>query len=50
MTAYSDAERVDWLIGYDGARLKSHNCGLYGPFFIPGWFVMWTMDDDIDWG
>jgi hypothetical protein len=21
-----------------------------GLLFIPGWFAMWTMDDDIDWG
>jgi hypothetical protein len=26
---------VDWLIGYDGVRLTSQNCGLYGPIAHP---------------
>jgi hypothetical protein len=34
---------VEWYVSYDGVRLTSQNCGLYGLIFLPGWFVMWTM-------
>jgi hypothetical protein len=30
-------------ISYDGVRLISQNCGLYGPIVRPRVIVMWTM-------
>jgi hypothetical protein len=32
-----------WQIGYDGMRLESQNCGLYGPIVHPRVTAMWTM-------
>jgi hypothetical protein len=39
-----------WYIGYDGVRLTSQNCGLYGPVFIFGWLQCGPWYNDIDWG
>jgi hypothetical protein len=32
-----------WQIGYDGVRLTSQNCRLYGPIFRPRTIAMWII-------
>jgi hypothetical protein len=35
------------MMGRDRCLRTAATTGLS---FIPGWFAMWTMDDDMDWG
>jgi hypothetical protein len=39
----TELPEIDWYIGYDGVRLKSQNCGLYGPTVHPRVTATWTM-------